>query len=94
MPAVQRKGDANDVGAKITGGVDSVRVNNLPISVDGSAVADHYKRKAYDHKSVKTANGFASVRVNNKPVNIKGNADSCRDHKRVGGSDNVRVGGA
>ena len=92
MPAVQRKDDANDVGAKITAGVASVRVNNLPISVDGSPVADHAKRKSYDHKSVKTANGVASVRADNKPVNVKGNADSCNDHKRDGGSPDVRAG--
>lgn len=92
MPAVQRKGDANDVGAKITGGVDSVRVNNLPISVDGSKVADHSKSKSYDHKAVTTANGVGTVRAGNKPVNTKGNADSCKDHKRVGGSSDVNAG--
>ena len=92
MPAVQRVGDANDAGAAITSGFSSVRVNNKAISVNGSKVANHAKTKQYDHKSITTANGAGSVRAGNKPVNVTGNADSCKDHKRVGGSDNVRIG--
>ena len=86
MPAVQRKGDLNDASAAITAGVDSVRINNKAVSVNGSPVADHAK-----HKGVKTANGVASVKANNTPINVKGNADTC-GHSRVGGSPDVKVG--
>lgn len=92
MPAVQRKTDSNDAGAAITGGFASVRVNNLAISVNGSAVANHAKAKSYDHKNITTANGVGTVRAGNTPINVTGNADSCKDHKRVGGSSDVRIG--
>ena len=92
MPAVQRQGDSNDAGAAIDSGFGSVRVNNKAVSVDGSPVANHAKAKTYDHKSVTTANGVGSVRAGSKPINVTGNSDSCNDHKRVGGSGDVRIG--
>lgn len=88
MPAVQRQDDLNDAGAAITSGFSSVRVNNKPVSVDGSAVAPHAKKNS--HRTT-TANGVSSVRAGNKPINTKGNADGC-GHVRVGGSPNVRAG--
>jgi len=87
MPAVQRNGDKNDAEAPIEGGVRSVRVNNLTVSVDGTKVAKHGK-----HETT-TANGSRSVRADGKPVNVTGNKDGCGDHARVGGSRDVFIGG-
>jgi len=89
MPENQRVGDANDAGGRITSGVETVRVNNLPISVDGSPVSSHGKNV---HAGPTTAGGVASVRARNIAVNVTGNKDTC-GHTRVGGSPNVRTGG-
>lgn len=89
MPLIQRIDDANDAGGRI---IDSeatrVRVNNQPVSVDGSPVSDHGNNQ---HKTARTQGGSARVRAQNRPVNFEGNADTC-GHLRVGGSVNVRVG--
>jgi len=86
MPAVQRKGDVDSGGGVITGGVGSVRVNNIPVSVNGTGVSVHARR----HRPV-TANGVSSVRAGGIPINVAGNADTC-GHARTGGSPDVRAG--
>ena len=88
MPAVQRLGDRDTGGGVITTGIKSVRVNNLPVSVNGSTVSPHNSRPT--HTPV-TANGIKSVRINNQPINVAGNADTC-GHARTGGSESVRIG--
>jgi uncharacterized Zn-binding protein involved in type VI secretion len=88
MPQVQRIGDRDTGGGVVMTGVNSVRVNNRPVSVDGSTVSSHNSRPT--HTPV-TANGVKSVRVNNRPINVAGNPDSC-GHARTGGSENVRAG--
>ena len=98
MPAVQRKGDQNDGTGEATGGVASVRVNNLPIMIPGEPVTAHppYGRKGrktiHNDGSQKTAGGVATVRAGGKPVVVTGNADTC-GHSRAGGSPNVFAGG-
>jgi uncharacterized Zn-binding protein involved in type VI secretion len=86
MPAVQRVGDADSGGGVITSGVGSVRVNGIPVSVNGSSVSTHARR----HRPV-TAGGVSSVRAGGIPINVTGNADTC-GHARTGGSSNVSVG--
>jgi len=88
MPAVQRIGDSDSGGGVITSGVDSVRVNNQVVSVDGSSVSPHSSRPV--HVPV-TANGVASVKAGGRPINVAGNADTC-GHARTGGSENVKIG--
>lgn len=88
MAAVQRKGDADNGGGVIQGGVDSVRVNNLAVSVDGTSVSPHAKKNS--HRPT-TAGGVGSVKAGGKPINVTGNADTC-GHTRVGGSPDVRAG--
>jgi uncharacterized Zn-binding protein involved in type VI secretion len=98
MPAVQRKGDENAGTGAATGGVASVRVNNLPIMIPAQAVTAHppYGRKGsltvHNNGSQKTAGGVASVRAGGRPVVVTGNKDTC-GHARVGGSPDVFVGG-
>lgn len=88
MPAVQRVGDVDSGGGVITGGVGSVRVNGIPVSVDGSGVSPHARKNS--HRPV-TAGGVGSVMAGGSPVNVAGNADTC-GHARTGGSSNVSAG--
>jgi uncharacterized Zn-binding protein involved in type VI secretion len=98
MPAVQRKGDKNDGTGEATGGVASVRVNNLPIMIPGEPVTAHppYGKKGaktiHNDGTQKTAGGVATVRAGGKPVVVTTNADTC-GHARVGGSPDVFAGG-
>ena len=41
MPAVQRQGDTDSGGGVALSGVVSVRVNNIPVVVDGISVSGH-----------------------------------------------------
>ena len=86
MPAVQRVGDVDSGGGVITSGVGSVRVNGIPVSVNGSGVSAHPKK----HRPV-TSGGVGSVRAGGVPINIAGNPDTC-GHVRTGGSSNVSAG--
>ena len=88
MPEVQRKGDVNNDSGAILGGVDSVRVNNLAVSVDGTSVSPHARKNS--HRPT-TSGGVSSVRAGGKPINVKGNADTC-GHIRTGGSSDVKAG--
>ena len=47
MPAVQRIGDSDSAGGVITSGVNSVRINNRAVSVDGSPVSPHSSRPVH-----------------------------------------------
>jgi len=89
MSAVQRVGDSDSGGGSILQGVNSVRVNGIPISVNGNPVSGH---GLGEHGGPKTRNTQSSVRAANIPVIKTGDADTCGD-SRVGGSPNVRVGG-
>jgi uncharacterized Zn-binding protein involved in type VI secretion len=88
MPAVQRVGDVDSGGGVITSGVGSVRINGIPVSVNGSSVSPHARKNS--HRPV-TAGGVGSVQAAGSPVNVAGNADTC-GHARTGGSSNVSAG--
>lgn len=88
MPAVQRTGDVDSGGGVITGGVNSVRVNGIAVSVNGTGVSAHARKNR--HRPV-TSGGVSSVRANGVPINVTGNCDTC-GHTRTGGSSNVRAG--
>ena len=88
MPEVQRVGDIDSGGGVITNGVDSVRVNGIPVSVNGSGVSPHARKNS--HRPV-TSGGVGSVMAGGSPVNVAGNADTC-GHARTGGSSNVSAG--
>lgn len=88
MPAAQRVGDPNDAGAPITSTPqDTVFVNNIKVSVNGSPVQIHGHKNS--HRPV-TASGSPNVFVNGIPVNRTGDSDTC-GHSRVGGSKDVFV---
>lgn len=96
MPAVQRQGDSNAGGGVANGGVDSVRVNNIPIMIPSQPVTPHppYPRRGrneHNNGSQQTAGGVSSVKAGNQPVVVTGDNDTC-GHPRTGGSDNVRAG--
>lgn len=88
MPAVQRVGDVDSGGGVITSGVGSVRVNGIPVSVNGSSVSPHARKNS--HRPV-TSGGVGSVMAEGSPINVEGNCDTC-GHVRTGGSSDVRAG--
>ena len=89
----QRKTDANNIGAIISGVTNNnVFVNGLLLSTDGSSVADHLPVDGINtHVNTTTANGSSTVKSGGVAVNRTGDADSC-GHTRAGGSDNVNIG--
>ena len=97
MPNVQRQGDTNSAGGAAGAGVASVRVNGIPIVVDGTSVSAHapWPQRRYNphppHAAAGTAGGSGTVRAGGKPVVRTGDADTC-GHARVGGSPDVRAG--
>jgi uncharacterized Zn-binding protein involved in type VI secretion len=92
MPNVHRLGDLNDAGGSILSIPQStVFANGILISVDGSLVSPH-RPFLEPHITAKTSSGSSTVSIGGIPVNRQGDADTC-GHTRVGGSDNVFVGG-
>ena len=94
MPAVQRDGDLNDAGGATSGGVASVRVNGIPVTVNGNPVSEHapWRPQAAHapHIAAATAGGSGSVSAGGIPIVYTGASDTC-GHSRTGGSDNVNV---
>ena len=97
MPAVQRQGDTNSAGGATTSGVASVRVNGIPIAVDGGRVSPHApwpqrRRNPHPpHAAATTTGGSGTVRAGGKPIVLTGDVDTC-GHPRTGGSPDVRAG--
>lgn len=88
---VQRKGDANSKGGTIKTGVNSVRVNGVPIAVAGLSVSPHLPCPiGASHCDAKTTFGSKTVRADGKPIVVTGAKDTCGD-PREGGSPNVRA---
>jgi hypothetical protein len=86
MPEVHRYGDPNTAGAPIVRvAQNTVFVNNLLLSVDGSDVAGHGPG---EHAGPITANGSITVFAEFIPVNDRGDPDSC-GHPRDQGSPDV-----
>jgi uncharacterized Zn-binding protein involved in type VI secretion len=84
---VHRLGDVNDDGGDIAEvAQNTVFVNNLPASIDGSVVNGHGL-----HFPTYTANGSPTVFINGIPVNRQGDEDECGD-SRADGSPDVFVG--
>jgi zinc D-Ala-D-Ala carboxypeptidase len=88
MPEVHRQFDTNTDNAPIISVVQqSVFVNYLPASVDGSAVEGHGPGT---HASPVTANGSNTVFIEYIPINRRDDADNC-GHTRAIGSPDVFV---
>lgn len=88
MPAIEREGDPNNGGAPVVSSAQkTVYANNIPVSVNGSAVGGHGK-----HKKVVTVTGSPDVYIDGVPVNRVGDKDSC-GHVRISGSGDVIVNG-
>ena len=93
MARVQRVGDQDSGGGRITQGENSVRVNGKPIAVVNAPVTVHLPSKGpKDHKHARTqASNNSTVKANGKLVVVTGDTDTC-GHKRVGGSPDVNIG--
>jgi uncharacterized Zn-binding protein involved in type VI secretion len=84
MAEVHRQFDTNTAGAEITSVVQqSVYVNNLLASVDGSKVQSHRR-----HFHPETANGSNNVFIENIPVNRRGDNDTCGHSRNIGSLKN------
>ncbi len=96
MPAVQRQGDTNSAGGVILTGIGSVTVNGRPIAAGNLKVSPHpccgRKKCPPSHCSAITRPGSSGVRIAGQQVVLTGHKDSC-GHARIGGSQNVFVGG-
>lgn len=90
---IHRLGDYNSYGAPIISvNQNSVYVDNLLISVDGSKVQDHIpSMSGFVHKNVTTTNGSNKLFIENKRVNRLNDPDSC-GHVRISGSPNLYIG--
>ena len=94
MPAVQRVGDQDSAGGKITQGDSSVLVNGQAIAIPNQPVTSHppYGRGTEPHHHAQTRSSKnTTVLVNGKPVLVDGDTDSC-GHVRVNGSPDVTIG--
>ena len=91
MARVQRVGDQDSAGRRIGSGVNSVRINNIPVAVVNAPVTSHPNNEP-PHTNAKTqANKNTTVRVANQLVVVAGDPDTC-GHVRVGGSPDVNIG--
>ena len=85
MPGVQRQGDSNVRGGVISSGDSSVRVNGVPIAVQGSPITPYNIGKV---RAPAVTTGSSTVRVNGRSVTLANNPDS-RGTAMLGGSSNV-----
>lgn len=93
---VQRLTDVNAGGGAITSiPQNTVFVNGLPVSINGSLGTSHPPcpvKKIHCQGIWVTMGGSSTVSIANTPVNRMGDVDTC-GHPRVGGSPNVFIGG-
>ena len=85
--AMVRVGDVNNGGGKVISGEPSLRLNNLPVAVDGSPVECHTNFKEPHVHAVCRASQ-STIRVKGKPIIFVGDVDSC-GHVRIQGSPNI-----
>jgi uncharacterized Zn-binding protein involved in type VI secretion len=92
MPAVQRIGDANNLGGTITATPNSsVYANGVLIAVENSSVSGHPPNTGlHTAANCKTANGSSNVFIGGAKVITTNAQDNCA-HIRTGGSPNVFV---
>jgi uncharacterized Zn-binding protein involved in type VI secretion len=87
---VVRLTDVNSCGGAPMNGVSSVRVNGVPIVVNGASVGPHANYKS-PHNSARTVSGTPTVRAGGTPVVSASDTDTC-GHKRLNASPNVKIG--
>jgi uncharacterized Zn-binding protein involved in type VI secretion len=89
---VVRKTDVNAAGGAVTSNqVTSVRVNSLPITVEGDSGTPDSACDGDIHCSWTTvATNPKTVRAGGVPINIKTDIDTC-GHPRQSASSNVRA---
>lgn len=97
---IVRMTDANSCGGKPMNGVNSVRVNGVPVAVSGASVTPHpdFANKfppdpKYDlrHATARTMSTNSSVKAGGQPIVTASDVDTC-GHTRLNASTNVRIG--
>ena len=87
---VVRITDANSCGGKPMNGVNSVRVNGVPVVVSGTSVSSHANYKP-PHTTARTMSTNSSVKAGGQPIVTASDVDTC-GHTRLNASTNVRIG--
>jgi uncharacterized Zn-binding protein involved in type VI secretion len=91
MAKVQRVGDQDSAGGRVTQGENSVRVNGKPVAVTNAPVTPN-PNNTPPHTNARTrASKNTTVRANGKLIVVTGDTDTC-GHARTGGSPNVNIG--
>lgn len=85
MPSIQRQGDSNVRGGVISSGDASVRIDGVPVAVQGSPITAYNIGKA---RAPAVTTGTSTVRVNGRPLTLSNNVDS-RGTSMRGGSSSV-----
>jgi uncharacterized Zn-binding protein involved in type VI secretion len=85
---IVRVGDVNSAGGKVLTGDNSVRINGIPVAVDGSPVSCHAPTNNSQHVHARCRASVNNIRVNGKRLIFVGDTDTC-GHKRVQGSSNT-----
>ena len=84
---IVRVGDVNSAGGKVVTGDNSVRINGIPVAVDGSLVSCHAPFSP-PHVHARCRASVNNIKVNGKRLILVGDTDTC-GHKRVQGSSNT-----
>jgi len=85
--ALVRVGDINSGGGKVISGEPSLRLNGLPVAVDGSPVSCHTNFKG-EHTHAHCRASQSLITIKGKPVIFVGDVDSC-GHVRIQGSPDI-----
>jgi uncharacterized Zn-binding protein involved in type VI secretion len=86
--AFVRVGDKNDAGGSVISGDNTLRINGIPVAIDGSPVTNHPNHKG-QHAHARCVASVNSIKVNGKRLIVVGDKDSC-GHTRVQGSENTK----
>lgn len=84
---IVRVGDVNSGGGKVISGANSVRINGLPVALDGSPVTAHTDYKGL-HNNAQCRASQSVIRAEGKRIVLVGDVDSC-GHVRQQGSPTV-----
>jgi uncharacterized Zn-binding protein involved in type VI secretion len=84
---IVRVGDVNSGGGRVISGANSVRINGLPVALDGSPVTAHTDYKGL-HNNAQCRASQSTLRVEGKRVIFVGDVDTC-GHVRQQGSPSV-----
>lgn len=84
---IVRVGDVNSGGGAVISGSTSVRINGLPVALDGSPVTAHTDYKGL-HTHAECRASQSDIKIEGKRIIFVGDVDTC-GHVRQQGSPSV-----